>query len=129
MINDEIALDWIETSNALEVLKEKEKTLRLTLLTQGFNFSENAFREGTETYVLGAGYKLKAGFKMNRLLIGSAEELSQAARDIGNDKLFRWKAELSLSEYRKLANDELAVVDRFIEAKPGLPSLTLMRPK
>ena len=129
MISDDVAIRWVETCNALQVLKEIEKGLRLTLLTQGFNFSENAFREGVETYVLGGGYKLKASFKMNRLLIGSAEELSQAARDIGNDKLFRWKAELCLSEYRKLTSVDLAAVDGFIEAKPGLPGLMLVRPK
>jgi hypothetical protein len=86
--------------------------------------------EGTNRIDLGGGFDLKLDYKINRnvdeaaLLTVTAEQAKALALPM--DKLFKWKPELSVTEYRKLNDKQREFVDSLLDIKPGSPSLSIV---
>lgn len=135
---DALILQWQEATKALAAAKEAESALRAEVLKNAFAFNPEALREGTENFELGAGYKLKAVFKINRSFVGGQEAVEKALQKIEKtgpegefiaERLVKWKPELSVSEYKKLPEKFKKMIDEVVTSKEATPSLELVAPK
>jgi uncharacterized protein YggL (DUF469 family) len=130
--------EWVEAEKVLSDAKEKEKGLRETILKVAFDRNPDELREGVSNVPLSNGYKLKADFKVTRSLPSDNAKVSDVLDQIANlgnegsfiaQRIVKWKAEISLTEYRKLDIQYRELIDTILTAKPGLPSLDLIEPK
>lgn len=143
---DKMLADWEQSKRDLEAAKAREMELRKEVVT--FNFDHTKL-EGTERVDLANGYQLKAVKKLNYALVSPVEGVSvvdavdtalskmEAMGPEGKfiaDRVVKWSAELSLTEYRKL--DELpngkaykAILNTVIETREGAPTLEIVPPK
>lgn len=135
---DALIIKWQESQTLLAEAKEREAELRKQVLTEVFNFSENDLREGVENFELGKGFKLKATFKVNRTLDNTNDKVDSILTKMENtseegrilaERLVKWKAELSVSEYRNLPDKFKKMIDAAITTKTATPSLTFVEPK
>lgn len=129
---------WIKASNELAVAKEAESKLRQEVLNECFSFDPEALREGTENCELGNGYKLKAAFKISRSLGSDVEAIEKLLQKIEKsgpegefiaERLVKWKAEISITEYKKLPEKVAKIVNELLVSKPATPSLEFVEPK
>lgn len=144
---DSMLADWEASKRALEVAKEAEMKLRKEVVD--FNFNHEQLK-GTERVPLANGYELKAVKKLNYNLVSPVEggnvidavdSVLTQIEAIGPEgkfiaeRLVKWSAELSVSEYNKL--DDMgdtgkkihALIDTVVETKPGAPTLEIVQPK
>lgn len=135
---DDLILQWQEATRKLAEAKEIESTLRAEVLKNAFAFDPEALREGTENVELGAGYKLKAAFKINRNFVGGQEAVEKALQKIEKsgpegefiaDRLVKWKPSLSITEYKNLPEKFRKVIDDVVTSKEATPTLELVEPK
>ena len=131
-------LAWEAAVKALAAAKDAEAALRKEVLAEAFAFDPEALREGTENVELGAGYKLKAVFKISRNLNNENEAVDKVLSKIEKtgpegafiaERLVKWKPELSVSEYKKLPEKFKKLFDEVVTSKEAMPSLELVEPK
>lgn len=145
--HDETLSKWEASKAALEVAKEAEMKLRKLYVALA---SDPTKQKGTENIALGNGYKAKVVKKINFGFIKGADakvdwEAVMTAQDeiekTGNEgafiaeRLFKWEATLSVSEYNKLDASNpsqakiKAIADRVIVTTEGAPTLEIVAPK
>lgn len=120
---------WLDASKQLEVWKETEARLREQLVEGYF---PNADPEGTTKLPLNDGWEMHCTMRMNRKVLnrnGEATKVYQQLPPEVADEVIAWKPDLKLRGYRKLSDEQRALVDTVVESKPGLPSLKLVPPK
>lgn len=135
---DALILDWQSKKAALVAATEAELTARNKVVAF---FHENITdMAGTERVDLGQGFELKMEFRQNysvpsakngeaakavmaKLAALGAEGSAIAAR------IFRWKPELSKTEYDTLSPQAKRIVDKVVTQKAGQPSLEIIAPK
>lgn len=131
---DAILMEWHEAKADLERAKDREMTARKAAFSACFE----APKEGVNTLELGGGYAIKGTYKLNYILdpdVGKVEKALDKIEAMGAegkviaDRLVKWKADLSLSEYRKLDAKYKKVIDTIVTTKEGAPSLELKEPK
>lgn len=134
---------WRELQLQAAAACEAEMKLRKELVAEMFDADK---LEGDETVTLSNGWKLKAGKKLY-YNVTQGEPLDDLENFLDKvkgqqffDELLRWKAELSLSTYKKslpiframLNATQQAKLDKLmgeiITTKPGAPSLELVPP-
>ena len=134
---DELLTKWQQAKETISKWKDYEGELRKMIVADASLFNPNK-QSGTETVELGNGYKLKAVKKINYKVDnkeGQAFAVLKklaALSDVSAHKckdLFRFDANLKLSEYKKLDEQEKAIVDTVLETKQAMPSLELVEPK
>ena len=126
---DKMLLDWKAKKEVLEIAKAEEAEIRAQIVAKVF--SEEKL-EGTETYELGQGWKLKASKRLNYSLNNKDDATEKALEklpDFVADRLVSWKPSLSIREYKQLDNNQRKIIDRVLTIKPGMPSLELVEPK
>lgn len=135
---DAVILAWRDATEALAAAKAQEAELRKQVLSQVFAFDSEELREGTENAELGGGWKLKATFKISRILNNKDEGVDKALSKLEKTgaegefiagRLVRWKPELSVSEYKKLPEKYKKLFDEVVVSKEATPSLELVAPK
>lgn len=134
---DKLVADWLVADQALQAAKDSEMSLRKQVLAAVFDFKGEADdREGTSTDDLGNGYKLKGSFKQNRTLnaekvesVLAKMEKSGAEGAFLAERVVKWKAELSITEYRNLPEKFKKMIDEIMTQKAGTPSLEFVAPK
>lgn len=130
---DALIQRWLDSKDALEKSKELENQLRLQVLEACI---ENVPEKGTINYELGNGYKLKFEFRQNVRLdqskvdatIAKLERLGDEGKFIA-DRLFKMKAELSITEYNQLNDKMRKLVDEIVTKSPATPAVTFVEPK
>ena len=131
-------LAWEAAVKALAAAKDAEAALRKEVLAEAFAFDPEALREGTETFEIGNGYKLKAVFKISRNLNNENEAVDKVLSKIEKtgpegvfiaERLVKWKPELSITEYKKLPEKFKKLFDEVVTSKEAIPSLELVAPK
>ena len=130
---DALIQRWLDSKDALEKSKELEAQLRQQVLAACV---PNAPEKGTVNHELGNGYKLKFEFKQNVRLdqskfdstIAKLERLGDEGKFIA-DRLFKMKAELSITEYNQLPDKMRKLVDEIITKSPATPAVTFVEPK
>lgn len=132
-----LLMQWAEEYKALAAAKKREEKLRRAVAA--VYFTEAASKpdtEGTKNHDLGNGYKLKMTFKLNYSLDQSSIDAAlDKIEKMGNDgkfiaeRIVKWKADLSVSEYRELDPKFKTVIDGVLTTSPGLPSCEIVAPK
>lgn len=143
---NEILADWEQAKKDLDAAKETEMELRkkfVAVATQADKIS------GTENVDLGNGYKAKTVKKVNYKLGSNVEGVSardavdaalqkiEALGDEGRfiaDRLVKWTADLSVSEYKALDEhprgaEIKALLSPVLTIDSGAPTLEIVAPK
>ena len=112
---------WQELQTAIERLQAEEKVLREGL----FNGTFPNPVEGTNTYVLPDGRKIKGTYKIYRNVDEKALASSEIPKKL-KDEVFRVKHDLSVTAYRNLDEELKKLVDTVLTIKPGMPGLDVI---
>lgn len=136
---DSLLLEWKEAQEQLAIAKEHEMRLRKRIVAEAGLFDPNK-EEGTQTVVLGGGWKLKAVKKLNwkvfETIDGLDIDLSDAIQAIEEiegkmaaDEIVKFDPRLSVSTFKKLMPEAKAIIEPFLQSSPASPSLELVPPK
>lgn len=120
------ALSRIQGS--LKMVTEPEMTARKDCMAAAFANP----KEGTNTLELGNGWKLKGVRKIDRKLNEDALPVVKEAlakSGVLVDRLIEYKPSLSITEYRELTAEQVAILNEALTEKDGAPSLELVPPK
>jgi hypothetical protein len=137
---DRLLAEWDAKKKALEEAKAGEMEARKAVFA--FNFPNP--QPGVNRVELNNGYKLKATHKLNYKFEASLDAIDEAedkccklgaeAKFLA-ERIICWKAEPSVSEYKKLDMSNplhvqvKAIVDGILDIKPGAPTLEIEAPK
>lgn len=94
-------------------------------------------KSGTERIELANGYEAKAVKKVNYNLnqdlvndcLDAIENIGGAEGKIIAERLVKWKADLSMTEYKLLDPKYKVLIDKAITTTDGAPSLEIVAPK
>ena len=134
---DQLLMQWADAKKALDSAKLIEGELRKQIIAESGLFDEDK-ETGAQTVELGGGYKLKATKKVSYKVDnkdGKAFEMLKRLSEMGevsahkSKTLFRFDANLSVTNYKQLDDAEKKLVDEIIVTKPAMPSLELIQPK
>ena len=147
-LHDETLMKWEQAKATLDAAKEAEMSLRKLYVAIA---SDPTKQKGTENLALGNGYKAKVVKKINYGFVKNADnkvdvdkihDAQDAIEKLGNegaflaDRLIKWSAELSVSEYNKLEPESnpthkavKAALDKVIVTSEGAPTLEIVAPK
>ena len=147
-VHDETLMKWEQAKAALDAAKEAEMSLRKLYVAIA---SDPTKQKGTENIALGNGYKAKVVKKINYGFVKNADnkvdvdkihDAQDEIEKLGNegaflaDRLIKWSAELSVSEYNKLEPESnpthkavKAALDKVIVTSEGAPTLEIVAPK
>lgn len=121
--------DWQRAVDALAQWKAYELSLRRIV---GEYYFPDARPDGHHTLKLAEGWSLTFDTKMNRTLENKRGETSKVASQLPPEvaeKTIGWKPSLKMTGYKKLTDEQKALVDSVMTSKPGTPTLTLVPPK
>lgn len=113
---------------SLKMVVEPEMTARKESMAAAFP----APVEGTNTLELGGGWKLKGVRKIDRKLNEDALPVVKEAlakSGVLVDRLIEYRPNLSITEYRELTAEQVAILNEALTEKDGAPSLELTPPK
>lgn len=118
---------WYVMQEQLRKLKDQEMALRKRIFKTYFPTPA----EGTNKFDLPASYVLKGTYPIDRKVDVAALKAGAqlfAEKLIRVDLLVEWDPKLSISQYRKLTAEQIAVFDRCLIVKPGSPALEIVLP-
>ena len=140
---DELA-QWYKLRETLAQVKQAEALLRARIYRHYFKDP----KEGTNTHDIGdgTGAVLKASRVIDRKVdIGALDALRKTQNEqwgeqkvpgsvpevplLKLDELVKWKPEVSISEYRKLTDNERRYFEQCLIIKDGSPQLEIVIPK
>lgn len=120
--------EWVQLQRELVAVKEKELALRNIIFAELFPDP----KEGTNTFDLPEGWKVKGTYKMTRTLDEAAlpavlETLRK--KKVNVEDLIKYKPSLDTASYRKLADAHRSILEQAMTIKPATPSLEVTTPK
>jgi hypothetical protein len=119
--------EWFLLRKQLSDIKNAEMAARKQLFTHFFPSP----KEGTNTYDLPDGYKLKGTYALER-------KVDEAVWQVNREKfaeakipetVIRWTPELAKSNYNELTAEQQTFFDQCLIIKPGAPTLEITKPK
>jgi hypothetical protein len=125
---DRLLQEWLRMAHELSKIKSQEFLLRSRVFKHFFPHPD----EGTNTFELGAGYKLKAAYPFTREVDeGSLKSKDNEFKAAGIDPslLVKYKPALVTAIYRTLTLEQQRLFDTILTIKPGAPSLKIDAPK
>jgi len=129
MTSDNNLMEWRELQIRMKQLKSREIELRKLIVQESFDPN---MVEGTETIDLGNDYKLKCRHNLRYNVERDNEKVLQVVSKLPVDvakRILKWKADLSLTEYKQLDKEHKKLVDKIVTTVPGNPVLELVEPK
>lgn len=130
---DKLLEQWEQSKVALETAKANEMEQRKLIVSFAFNPDKVS---GTETIELANGYKLKSvkklNYNVNQETVNDALDKIEALDPEGKfiaERLIKWKADLSLTEYKGLPDKYRVLIDEAITTSEGAPALEIVEPK
>ena len=129
MTSDNNLMEWRELQIQMKQLKSREMELRKLIVQESFDPN---MVEGTETIDLGNDYKLKCRHTLRYNVERDNEKVLQVVSKLPVDvakRILKWKADLSLTEYKQLDKEHKKLVDKIVTTVPGNPVLELVEPK
>jgi hypothetical protein len=132
-INDlELYALWSKTQAILQTYKQKETELRTEIVKRSFAEAPT----GTTNIELPKGFVLKCVKKVNYNVDQKSVNAALAEiQKLGNEgqfiagRLIKWKAELSLTEYKLCPSTVKAIIDNVVTIVPAMPTLEIVEPK
>lgn len=125
---DAFLIEWDEKKKKIEVLKEEEMEMRKRIAYSGFTTQES----GVNTAELGNGYKLKTTINLDYKLDPDKHKVLSAIEKLPEflqDRIVRWKVELSVTEYKQLDPAHKKIIDRVLTIEHGAPKVEIKSPK
>jgi hypothetical protein len=130
---DWLLAQWEDSKSVLEVAKAAEMEQRKKVVS--FAFDPNK-EKGTERIPLENGYELKAVKKINynvnqetvNNVLDKFESVSPENKFVA-ERLIKWEAALSVSEYNNLTEAQKKIIDECITTSDGAPTLEIVAPK
>lgn len=122
--------DWHSTKIQLDAIKLKEAELRKEVIKLFSATSEDT--PGTETFALGAGFKLKISKSLDYKLDnkdGKLDAILETIEPAVAELLVKWKPELDVKNYKALSEDIQVKLYDVLEIKPASPQVKLEPPK
>jgi hypothetical protein len=123
---------WHKTQGILQTYKQKESELRTEIVRRSFDTAPT----GTTNISLPKGFVLKCVKKVNYNVDQKNIKVALAAiAKLGNEgefiagRLIKWKAELSLTEYKQIPDSVKKIIDGAITIVPAMPTLEIVEPK
>ncbi len=121
----------------LAAMKGAEAMLRKRVFAHYFPNPTEGSKDNKVPLNDGTGAVLQADHKVNRKVDESElEKLKEAIKTEGSNlpklpftKLIKWKPEVSITEYRKLSEEDQQVFDRCLVVTPGMPEVKIVIPK
>lgn len=107
--------------------QNQERALRAAIVAKQFNVDKT----GTQKIDLENGRTLKAVI-IHNMSLPKRPEIDACIKKMDQavaGRLFKWKAELSVSEYKKLDEKQRKIVNTIITTKPGSHTLEVVEPK
>lgn len=128
-----ILTEWEQAETQLQHFKALELKLRNEYVAVATDPNKLT---GTQNIDLPNGYKAtvvkKQNYNVNQQMVNDAldkmENISEEGKLLA-ERLIKWKAELSKTEYDKLPNQYKVIIDTCITVTPGTPSLEIKAPK
>lgn len=128
---------WFKKKAQLAKLKGEEAMLRSRIFKFYFPTPTEGSKDNKVPLNDGTGAILQADYVINRTvdehqLDGLKEAMFAEGSNLPQldlTKLIKWKPELSITEYRKLSDEERLVLDRCLVIKPGSPQMEIKVPK
>lgn len=121
--NDQLATRYIEIKRTIECLENEKFKVESQM---SFNSLDDERLEGTITTLLSDGSKLK---EVRKLYYKVDEDRYNVVKDqLGDNSPVKFKPEVSVSEYKKLAEknpDLYKVCQSFVSVKPAKPSFSI----
>lgn len=135
---DALIVDWQKKKIALDAMKEEELIARNKVVA--FYAEDFTDKAGTENYDLTQGYKIKLVFAQNHsvpsakngeAVKGVIDKLNKLGDDgkFIAERLFRWKPELSKTEYDSLSPSMKRIVQPIVTTKAAQPTIEIVAPK
>jgi len=128
MTRDEQLLAWKDAKRTLDAAKDAEMSMRKLIVETHFD----ATQVGTQNIELGQGWKVKAVVKQSYKLDTDAEKVEEVLdtlEDWQAERLVKWSPTLSVSEYKKLSDEDRAAIDKVLTIGFASPTLELVAPK
>lgn len=130
---DKLLEQWENDKAALEIAKENEMAKRKAIVKFAFDPTKE---KGTERIELANGYELKSVKKLNynvnqdtvNAVLDKLEAVDSEAKFVA-ERLIKWKADLSVSEYNDLKAEYKVIIDECITTSDGAPTLEIVPPK
>lgn len=127
----------VEMQNQLAALKGAEAMLRRRVFAHYFPNPTEGSKDNKVPLNDGTGAIVQGEHILNRKVDeGELEKLKEAMFAEGSNlpqldfsKLIKWKPEVSMTEYRKLTDEERQAFDRCLVVTPGMPGVKVVIPK
>jgi hypothetical protein len=126
-------ITWRAIAADLSRLQELELQYRNAIIPYcGFDAYKE---EGSQTVSLGEGYKLELDRPIYYSVKGEQDVIMALINLVHeNDPmaaigLLRWKPEISVTQYRKLTDEQKRIIAPILDIKPGQASLKVVLPK
>ena len=126
---EELLIQLANVNTWMAKAKAEAETLRRTIkLRLEKDMIIQTGKEGTQTIeysVNGVPGKLKVEQKINRSLEQKlVPEVMKKLPKVVAAKLFKAKYDMSITAYRNLTPEQLAIVDPIVKVSPGIPTVT-----
>jgi hypothetical protein len=119
--------EFIHLITEAKKIKARLAKLKATIL-KGCFAEQGDGKEGTENLVL-FDFFLKRVCKIDRKVTGSEDEIyevrDQLKTEAARERLFIWKPEISVKEYKLLSPEERKMVDTVLTIKNASPTLAI----
>lgn len=124
---------WETSKTEMAAAQATEMDLRKQFVKFAFDPEK---KSGTERIELANGYEAKAvkkvNYSVNQETVNSALDKIEALGPEGKfiaERLIKWKADLSLTEYKGLAPQYKVLIDEAVTTTDGAPTLEIIEPK
>ncbi len=120
--------EWYTAKKTLDDIKGVEMDLRKQVYAKTL---EGKAQEGTNKFGLADGWIINCTLPYNYKVDPAITAANKVLHDAGVDLnlLVEWKPELRIGEYRKLNEEQKALVDNYLTITPGTPQMKVVLPK
>lgn len=80
--------------------------------------------EGTKSQDAG-DYKVSVTYSLNRKVDNERLQSTWGTLPLAAQNAIKWKSEISITEYRKLGDDDRKAIDAYITSKPAAPAINV----
>lgn len=130
---EQILGQWEKAKTEMAKWKDLEMQCRVAYIEM---VSDANKLTGTENIELQNGYKAKIvkkqNYNVNQDTVNDALDQIENTGEAGKliaERLIKWKAELSKTEYDQLSDAHKKIIDNVITVTPGTPTLEIVAPK
>lgn len=127
MNSEELAKVWAQTKGYLDMTKKAEIKIREMMVKRFFNDTSPGTRRSPVTEERCVRAVFKQTYKCDNDIAGISKACAAIGPAAGH--LINWKPELSLTDYKRLSDDQKRHIDPYITIKDSLPTIAIEKVK